>query len=152
MDQLINENNLLFPDTDKGLGPCTVTYNQYVQDILRHLSNEDVYQRLTENEATQLANNLRSEIEKWLEDYKRWIEAGPAHCISSHMAKNATSPSGQFYILYKIHKGAQDDGSWPTRPVCSDVTSYPHILEKYVMEQLQPVAQAQPSYSKIPSN
>jgi uncharacterized protein (DUF2267 family) len=86
MDQLINDNNLLFPDTDKGLGPCAVTYNQYVQDVLRHLSNGDVYQRLTENEATQLANDLRSEIEKWLEDYKHWIEAGPAHCISSHMA------------------------------------------------------------------
>jgi len=148
MDQLINDNNLLFPDTDKGLGPSAVTYNQYVQDVLRHLSNGDVYQRLTENEATQLANDLRSEIEKWLEDYKRWIEAGPAHCISSHMAKNATSPFGQFYILYKIHKGARDDGSWPTRPVCSDVTSYPHILGKYVMEQLQPVAQTQPSYFK----
>ncbi|KAL3774145.1 hypothetical protein ACHAWO_006104 [Cyclotella atomus] len=63
MDQLINDNNLLFPDTDKGLGPCAVTYNQYVQDVLRHLSNGDVYQRLTENEATQLANDLRSEIE-----------------------------------------------------------------------------------------
>ncbi|KAL3780396.1 hypothetical protein ACHAWO_009110 [Cyclotella atomus] len=44
MNQLINDNNLLFPDTDKGLGPCAVIYNQYVQDVLRHLSNKDVYQ------------------------------------------------------------------------------------------------------------
>jgi hypothetical protein len=60
----------------------------------------------------------------------------------------APSPISQFYIIYKIHKKQGEDGSWPTRPVCSDVTSYPHILGKWVMEQLQPVAQCQPSYFK----
>jgi hypothetical protein len=54
----------------------------------------------------------------------------------------------QLYIMYKVHKEQCEDGSWPTRPVCSDVTSYPHILGKWVMEQLQPVAQCQPSYFK----
>jgi hypothetical protein len=60
----------------------------------------------------------------------------------------APSPFGQFYIMYKIHKEQREDGSWPTRAVCSDVTSYPHILGKWVLEQLQPVAQCQPSYFK----
>jgi hypothetical protein len=31
--------NLLFPDTDKGLGPCAVTYEQYVTDGLKHLND-----------------------------------------------------------------------------------------------------------------
>ena len=63
------------------------------------------------------------------------------------MDTSQASPFGQFYILYKIHKGMKD-GRWPTRPVCSDVSSFPHGLGKWVTEQLQPVAQAQPSYFK----
>jgi hypothetical protein len=47
------------------------------------------------------------------------------------MKENADSPYGQFYILYKIHKGLKQNGSWPTHPVCSDVSSMPHGLEKY---------------------
>jgi hypothetical protein len=32
---------LLFPDTDKGLGPCAITYDQYIEDCLKNLTNTD---------------------------------------------------------------------------------------------------------------
>ena len=38
------------------------------------------------------------------------------------------------------------DGSWPTRPVCSDVSSLPHGLGKWITEMLLPVASAQKSF------
>ena len=63
------------------------------------------------------------------------------------MAANAASPFGQFYALFKIHKGMKD-GAWPTRPVCSDVTSLAHGLGKWVNEQLVPIARQQKSYFK----
>eukprot|EP00804_Cyclotella_cryptica_P019634 CCRYP_013976-RB/>CCRYP_013976-RB protein AED:0.46 eAED:0.46 QI:0/-1/0/1/-1/1/1/0/203 len=48
-------------------------------------------------------------------------------------------------MLYKIHKPPTPRG-YPTRPVCSDVSSLPHGLGKWVDIQLQPLARAQPSY------
>jgi hypothetical protein len=32
MDKLCDYPELIFPDTDKGLGPCAVEFNQYVED------------------------------------------------------------------------------------------------------------------------
>jgi hypothetical protein len=63
------------------------------------------------------------------------------------MLLNSRSPFGQFYVLYKIHKGIKD-GKWPTRPVCSDVSSLPHGLGKWISDMLLPIARAQPSYFK----
>ena len=40
------------------------------------------------------------------------------------------------------------NGRWPTRPVCSDVSSLPHGLGKWISEMLLPIARAQPSYFK----
>jgi len=61
------------------------------------------------------------------------------------MANNSEHPFGQFYIMYKIHKG-QKNNRWPTRPVCSDVSSLQHGLGKYITEMLMPIAQHQKSY------
>jgi hypothetical protein len=61
------------------------------------------------------------------------------------MEATSPSPFGQFYVLYKIHKGMKN-GRWPTRPVCSDVSSIPHGLGKWVTEQLLPIAHAQDSF------
>ena len=40
------------------------------------------------------------------------------------------------------------NNKWPTRPVCSDVSSLPHALGKWINQMLKPVAQKQPSYFK----
>jgi len=32
MDKLCDYPELIFPNTDKGLGPCAVEFNQYVED------------------------------------------------------------------------------------------------------------------------
>eukprot|EP00956_Cyclotella_meneghiniana_P011148 scaffold15612_cov57-Cyclotella_meneghiniana.AAC.4 len=63
------------------------------------------------------------------------------------MSEYSTSPFGQFYALYKIHKGTKD-GAWPTRPVSSDITSLTHGLGKRVNEQLVSIAQKMKSYFK----
>eukprot|EP00804_Cyclotella_cryptica_P011959 CCRYP_004435-RA/>CCRYP_004435-RA protein AED:0.36 eAED:0.36 QI:0/-1/0/1/-1/1/1/0/252 len=65
--------------------------------------------------------------------------------IRHHMANNSEHPFGQFYIMYKIHKGKKNN-RWPSRPVCSDVSSLQHGLGKYITEMLLPIAQHQQSY------
>lgn len=61
-----------------------------------------------------------------------------------HLHDNHDNPFGQFYILYKIHKGMKK-GCWPTRPVCPDVSSLSHGLGKWVSEMFIPIQKAQPS-------
>ena len=138
----------LYPLADKGLGPCAVLYEQYVEDCLVHLLNTSVYEQLSEEEAREATTTLKAQILQWLEDFEHVVGPKVAEFIEHHMNSNASSPYGQFYIMYKIHKGIGKDGRWPTRPVCSDVTSIPHALGKWVTEMLLPIAKDQPSYFK----
>jgi hypothetical protein len=147
MSSLLDDPTLLFPDTDKGLGPCAVEYSQYVEDCLVHLRNDECYKMLTEEEAQLEVTQLTEKIELWLKKYKRVLGKHAVGYIENHIKSNSSSPFGQFYVLYKIHKGMKN-GRWPTRPVCSDVTSITHGIGKWLNEQLAPVQRAQKSFFK----
>ena len=148
LDTLPSHPLYLFPEADKGLGPCAVTYDQYVEDCLKHLRTKGVYRQLSAEEANASAEQLRKDILTWLTEYKRVIGNMSHDFIKNHIDDTASNPFGQFYVMYKVHKGKNDDGSWPTRPVCSDVSSVPHGLGKWVAEELNPLAQLQESYFK----
>ena len=142
---LRNDTNLVFPDTDKGLGPCAVTYDQYIRDALVHLKDPTVFKQLSKEEAWAKAQLIENNIRSWLTSHKKAIDKDAANYIEDHLRRNRHAPFGKFYTTYKIHKQRTPTG-FPTRPVCSDVTSLPHGLGKWVDTQLQPVAKAQPSY------
>ena len=148
LQELLDNRSLLFPDTDKGLGPCAVTYDQYVADALCHLRDPSIHQQLSSSEAHLLADNAASAIESWTTDFKDVLDPMDTSYIHHQLAKNSSSPFAQFYILYKIHKPKKADGRWSTRPVTSDITSYPHGLGKWVDQALQPLARKQPSFFK----
>lgn len=148
LEKLASDPKHLYPLADKGLGPCAVLYEQYVEDCLVHLLNETVYERLSLEEALQATATLKAKIGKWLDDYEHIVGPKVTEYIEDHMSVNSSSPFGQFYVMYKIHKGIGKDGRWPTRPVSSDVTSIPHALGKWVTEMLLPIAKVQPSYFK----
>ena len=148
LDLLPSDPTYLFPETDKGLGPCAVTFIQYIEDVLVHLCNQEVYEQLTKEEALLTADVLHADITEWLSKYEHVIGKHAYRFISRHINSNMDSPFGQFYILYKIHKGIGNDGKWPTRPVSSDVTSLPHALGKWVTEALLPIQSQQQSYFK----
>jgi hypothetical protein len=146
MELLLNDPDLLFPSADKGLGPCAVKRDQYIEDCLVHLQNESCYRIISDTDAALASDLLEDEIEAWLKKYKNNVEPMHRRYIKQHMDSVRKSPFGQFYILYKIHKGLDKNGRWSTRPVCSDVTSLTHGLGKWVNEMLTPVQKAQPSY------
>ena len=145
LHKLRDDTNLIFPDTDKGLGPCAVTYNQYVTDALTHLTDSTVFERLTPDEAWERAHTIEQDIQSWLKSHKKVLDKNVINYIEDHLHRNRHSPFGKFYTLYKIHKPRTAAG-FPTRPVCSDVSSLPHGLGKWVDTQLQPIARAQPSF------
>jgi hypothetical protein len=142
---LKNHPTLLFPDSDKGLGPCAVTYDQYVEDALIHLQDKEIYRQLTREEALHQMATVKDTINSWIEKHHKTVGKQTTQYIRHHMANNSEHPFGQFYIMYKIHKGKKNN-RWPTRPVCSDVSSLQHGLGKYITEMLLPIAQCQQSY------
>eukprot|EP00956_Cyclotella_meneghiniana_P030547 scaffold77192_cov37-Cyclotella_meneghiniana.AAC.1 len=131
LEQLASDPKHLYPLADKGLGPCAVLYEQYVKDCLVHLLNETVYERLSLEEALQATASLKAKIQEWLDDYEHIIGPKVKEYIEHHMSTNSSSPFGQFYIMYKIHKGIGENSLWPTRPVCSNVTSIPSLIVLY---------------------
>jgi ribosome-associated translation inhibitor RaiA len=70
MESLLNDPNLLFPLADKGLGPCAVSYDQYIEDCLIHLKNQECYSLISEQDAKLAIDLLEDDIEKWLKKYK----------------------------------------------------------------------------------
>ena len=143
--KLRDDTNLIFPDTDKGLGPCAVTYDQYVTDALIHLTDTTVFERLSQEEAWECAHTIEQDIQSWLKSHKKALDKDAIAYIEDHLRRNRHAPFGKFYTMYKIHKPRTSTG-FPTRPVCSDVSSLPHGLGKWVDTQLQPIARAQPSF------
>eukprot|EP00956_Cyclotella_meneghiniana_P024400 scaffold48939_cov56-Cyclotella_meneghiniana.AAC.2 len=111
LDSLPSDPTYLFPEADKGLGPCAVKFIQYIEDVLVHLCNEEIYERLTEEEALLHTDVLHAEIIDWLNNYENLIGKHAYTFIKDHANANLESP-----LLYKIHKGINDDGKWPTRP------------------------------------
>ena len=135
--------NILIVNADKGLGPCAVTYAQYVLDVLKHLQDEAIYQDLSADKAAAEAKISAQLIRHWCRDYEHVVDDGMIEYIRTQLKKTANDPFGYFYIMYKIHKTPTS-----TRPVCSDCSSVTNALGKFIDIMLQPVARAQPSYFK----
>ena len=64
---------LLFPDMDKGLGPCPITYDQYVEDTLIHLKNEEINLRLSQEETYSTMRIVQEKLNSWLSQYHNII-------------------------------------------------------------------------------
>eukprot|EP00956_Cyclotella_meneghiniana_P000733 scaffold786_cov37-Cyclotella_meneghiniana.AAC.1 len=139
LNSLPSDPTYLFPEADKGLGPCAVKFIQYIEDVLVHLCNEEIYERLTEEKALLHTDVLHAEIIDWLNNYEKLIGKHAYTFIKDNVNANLESPFGQFYVLYKIHKGINDDGKWLTRPVSSDVTSLPHALGNWDSFELKTI-------------
>jgi hypothetical protein len=106
-----------------------------------------IYEPISEDEAAKAVENLQEQIENWLDNNGKVLLQMAKKDIRKHVAESLKSPFGQFYILSKIHKGKKE-GSCPTRSVCSDVSSIPHGLGKWVIKQLMPITRTQQSYFK----
>ncbi|KAL7531342.1 hypothetical protein ACHAXR_003988, partial [Thalassiosira sp. AJA248-18] len=108
-----------------------------------------VYELLSEAEAMAAVKQLKTEIDEWLDKYELDLEESDHSYISTHPLNNK-DPFGYFYLLYKIHKlpSLDEVDICPTRPVCSSCGSVDHPLGAWVNLQIQPVAQAQPSFIK----
>jgi hypothetical protein len=145
LQELCSNANILFPNADNNLGPCPITYEQYVKDCLAHLTDTTTIERLLPTHAQSATNALEDAILTWVNKHKSSLTPIESKFILQHVHNNEALPFGQFYVTYKIHKPTVH-GHFATRPICSDVASLPHGLGKWVDQQLQPIAHTQPSF------
>ena len=124
---LRSNTTLLFPDADKGLGPCAVTYEQYVQDCLVHLTDPATFKHLSPTAAHSAAHALEEFVHTWIKTHCRTLTPMERKFITQHITDNKSSPFGQFYITYKIHK-PKVNGRYSTRSVCSESPVYLTVL------------------------
>ena len=139
--QIRQDDSILIVNADKGLGPCGVTYKQYVNDALVHLTNEKTYVQLSIEDALVAAFKTKQLIHDFCNTHlNKGLNHNDATYIRKSLAEN-TDPFGFFYLMYKIHKPGRT-----TRPVCSDCSSLLHGLGKWITTELNPIAQRQQSY------
>jgi ribosome-associated translation inhibitor RaiA len=103
MDSLLNDPDLLFPSADKGLGPCAVTYDRYVEDCLVHLKIRKCYSIISEKDAKLAIELLEDDIEKWLKRHKHAVDGMHAKFIEEHMAYQSVPAllvNFMFYIRF----------------------------------------------------
>ena len=135
------DDSIIIVNADKGLGPCAVTYEQYVNDALVHLRDPNTYQQLTEAEAITATSATCSMILDWCRKHRnKGVTINDVKYIRKSLRENR-DPFGYFYTMYKIHKPGRK-----TRPVCSDCSSVIHALGKWITTELNPIAQRQQSY------
>lgn len=56
----------MFPDTDNGLGPCALTFNQYVENCLLYLANSVAFWKSPPETALSLTDYPKEKIEAWI--------------------------------------------------------------------------------------
>ena len=134
---------VVFAQADKNLGPVAIELPRYITDGLKHLNDATTYVFLSEAQALTEITELKTEIYSWTVKWRQLLDDDAVFYIRDKLEEAENDPFGYFYLLYKIHKPVLS-----TRPVCSDCASLPHALGQWVDEMLQPIAKAQQTYFK----
>ena len=125
--KLRSTKGIIFVLADKNLGPLAVTLEQYIKDGLIHLINSSTYEIISEQEALERNEELRTNIRKWIMEHAIDLPQEVRRFLRSKVDETETDPFGCFYLLYKIHKT-----SIKIRPVCSDCDSTTRALGMWV--------------------
>lgn len=95
---ILDDPRLLIVLADKGLGPCAVTYEQYVQDVLKHLENRSTYRRLSPQDARMEATVTATKINAWCNTLDGRL---PAQLDRIHRRQCEESSRGAFGVFLR---------------------------------------------------
>jgi hypothetical protein len=132
---------IVFP-TDKNLGPAVIERSEYVQEALKHLTDESTYRRLTQPQAQSRLEAIKPLLDDFLVTFKNQID----QCDRTFLRRSSDQvedPYSHFYVTAKIHKTP-----WKTRPIVSYCGSLLHGLGRWTDRQLQQVCKRLPTYLK----
>jgi hypothetical protein len=123
---------IVFP-TDKNLGPAVIERSEYVQEALKHLTDESTYRRLTQPQAQSRLEAIKPLLDDFLVTFKNQID----QCDRTFLRRSSDQvedPYSHFYVTAKIHKTP-----WKTRLIVSYCGSLLHGLGRWTDRQLQQV-------------
>ena len=128
--------NVVIKDADKGSAIVVMDRERYINEALRHLSDDQCYSRLDSDPTQEYVSELK-------------VLVGRLHSenvLNKDQAKFAIPSvcrTARFYILPKIHKCGV-----PGRPVCSSNSSLTENISIIVDWFLKPLLPTIPSYIK----
>lgn len=137
LSSLAKNNNVIFKSADKGGGLVSMNRTDYEQEVLRQLSDELSYTKLTGNPTA----SYKREIDNFIhEGYnKQYLTSSERDYLIS---KNPTIPV--IYILPKVHKSFT---KFPAgRPIVSSNGSLTEPLSTFIDAHIRPLVEGLPSY------
>ena len=103
LQSIRSDPEVLIVNADKGLGPCAVKRSQYINDALKHLTDESTYLRLSREEAFAEAATTATLIRKWCDKHCSALPDSWITFVRNKLAETRNEPFGYFYLMYKIH-------------------------------------------------
>jgi hypothetical protein len=99
---------------DKNLGPVGINTSHYIEWEMKHLSDESIYNILTEEEATEAAKTLSKKIFDWSCRFSKSLYIDTVKYIRHQLDKTKQDPFGYFYLLIDLTPRHPIEGSSPT--------------------------------------
>ena len=100
----MDNDSIVYTNSDKGLGICAIEFKNYVQWGLKHLTNKTYYEFMTEEQAWTEILQLRQNIFQWTVDSRGEVVDEVVECIRESMDKSMKDPFAYFVVVPKIHK------------------------------------------------
>lgn len=138
--------NVIVTKADKGGGVVVTSREEYIGEGERIFSNTQNYVNITQDivpadyllKLTRLSNGIYCKLFK-------------DHCLNGRMKQKALSPSFTFattYLLFKVHKPKQENGTYKGRPIISNFNTPFKYLDRYCEFLLSPLLSYVPSRIK----
>jgi hypothetical protein len=130
--------NIIIRQADKGSGVVVMTKDQYKNEILRQLNNQDHYEKLDVDTSNLIRNNIQQATSSY--NQSGLLSKKAFNIIN----KPGTRPA-KFYTLPKIHKSLENP---PGRPIMSGNNHPTEMLSQFVDLHINPMLKHIGSYIK----
>ena len=134
--KLQNMNNIIIKDSDKNLGICIMSRDNYIKSIMEeHLLKNDIYERISEMRATSMMSKIEKEIKIMVNEGNLELTKDDRTFFQRNFEQKHRIPV--FYGTPKIHKSKMANGLYKTRPVVAKVGSFIEIASKFCDHYLE---------------
>ncbi len=147
MDALQKDHHFIVIEGDKNTGACLLRRGFYNKSACTdHLSNTNVYQRISRQEAMQMNNILRYKIALFCQKHKMSMSKAEQDYLKRSQSEKLfpTNKFARFRMTLKVHKKKP----YKFRPIVCCAGTFMNCLSKWVDYHLQQLKQFIPSYLK----
>jgi len=140
---LFNNDNFIIVEADKNLGGCILSRDEYITRVFKdHLSNESVYQRISQEEAFDRQHSCADELTRLIRQWKDDITTAEFTFLLTAVEQLRDKPT-RFRLTIKVHKNP-----WATRPVVCCAGTMLNSISRWIDYWLQKIKHLVPTYIK----